>query len=279
MAGEPGRKGKGCWVRVIRVAVALALALVVLLMVFESKLIYFPTRYPTGNWELPAATEDVTFRAADGVRLHGWWMTAPNATRTVLYAHGNGGNITTRREAAIGLRDLGMNVLIFDYRGYGKSEGSPSESGLYMDHEAALEFLTIQGVPPGQVVLFGESLGTAVVAEMAAHHQTAAIILEAPFTDMPAMARRVVPIPLGWLMKHRFDTLSKAPRFTAPLMVIHGTDDDLVPYAFGRRVFEAAPEPKRFYSVQGAHHNDIMETAGANYFEEIGRFVDSIGGG
>lgn len=259
--------------RIVRSAVLLALVLVVLLMVFESKLIYFPTRYPAGNWTLPSATREVSFSAIDGVELHGWWMTAPGATRTVLYAHGNGGNLTTRREVAIGLRDLGMNVLIFDYRGYGKSEGSPSEEGLYRDAEAALKWLSDQGVASEDVVLFGESLGTAVMAEMAVRHPVAAIILEAPFTSMPAMARRVLGVPVGWLMRHRFDTLSKVPRFTAPLMVIHGTDDDLVPYEFGQQVVEAAPGPRRLYTVQGAHHNDIMESAGAPYFLAIASFL------
>ncbi|MCB8932467.1 MAG: alpha/beta hydrolase [Fimbriimonadaceae bacterium] len=264
--------------RLVLVAVLAVAALTLLLVrMFESKLIYFPTPYPGGNGGLPSGAQDVTFTTSDGVRLHAWWMPAKDARLTLLFAHGNGGNITTRRDVAIGLRKLGMNVLLFDYRGYGRSEGSPSESGLYLDAEAALAFLKEKGIPSQRVVLFGESLGTAVVAEMAVRHKAAAIILESPFTNIPDMARLIVPIPMGWALSHRFDTLRKAPRFQSPLLVIHGTDDDLVPYEFGQRVFQSAPQPKRFFGVGGAHHNDVVETAGPRFTNEIQAFLDSIG--
>ena len=265
--------------RVLAVAVVLYVAMGLLLRYTSviNQFIFFPdsTIYQDpGDFGLEF--EDVYLTTSDGVRIHGWFVPGSGDT-TLLWFHGNGGNISNRADNIAGLnRRLGVNILIIDYRGYGLSEGSPNEQGTYLDAEAAVAHaLSRPGVDPERLVLFGRSLGCAVAAEMALRHDVYAVVLESPFTSVSAMARRAYAfLPgLGLLVGNLYDTLGKTARIEAPVMVLHGDSDEIVPFEMGREVFEAAQEPKRFYRIRGAGHNDTYAVGGAPYLDALGSFL------
>ena len=220
--------------------------------------------------------EDVYLTTSDGVRIHGWFVPGSGGP-TLVWFHGNGGNISHRVDNIAGLHGrLGVSILIIDYRGYGLSEGSPTEQGTYLDAEAAVAHaLSRPDVDPERVVLFGRSLGCAIAAEMAVRHDAYAIVLESPFTSVLAMAKRAYPfLPgVGLLVGNMYDTLDKVARIDAPIMVLHGDSDEIVPFEMGREVFEAASEPKRFYIIRGAGHNDTYAVGGAPYLDALGSFL------
>lgn len=268
---------------VVRLLASLAVVYVVALLMaiwLEEKFIYFPSKYPAGDWTLPANAKDVTFEASDGTRLHGWWLAAENPRATIVYSHGNGGNITHRKAVAENLRNLGANVFLYDYRGYGRSEGRPFESGIYLDGEAAWDCVVGRfGAEPGSVVLFGESLGCSVALQLALKRQSAGVILQAPFTNFREMAWKTLPIPIGWALSSKFDNLEAIERLKVPLLVIHGEEDSLVPISMGKRVFEGAKVEKWFVSIPGAGHNDVPQTGGAGYYDSIAGFLSAVLGG
>ncbi len=232
------------------------------------------------------AFEDVWFPATDGVRLHGWLVPAPEARFTLLWFHGNAGNISHRVDNIKDLhrylgRPLLPNIFIFDYRGYGKSAGSHSdlsEEATYRDADGVLAY--IRGRPDlarTRLIYFGRSLGAAIAVEAARRHPPAGLILETPFTSIKDMARVTLPfLPLGSLLRTRYDSLSKIPEIRAPLLVLHGDRDDVVPYEQGRRLFEAANQPKTFYTIRGAHHNDTYIVGDRPYFEAWARFLRDL---
>jgi uncharacterized protein len=244
----------------------------------EERLIFHPdkTIYQTPR-DVGLNFDDVHFTARDGVRLNGWFVPYPNAQRTLLWFHGNAGNISHRVQNIRLLHDkVKINVFIFDYRGYGRSDGKTSEPGTYLDGRAAIDFLRQSyNVQPKQLVLFGRSLGAAVAVEMAMHVDGLALILESPFVSVPEMARAVFPLlPIAPLLSTRYDNLEKVRRVKSPLLVLHGDRDEVVPFSQGRRVFEAAPEPKNFYTIIGAGHNDTYLVGGDAYFTALRESID-----
>lgn len=225
----------------------------------QPKLVYFPD---TGR-ELvatPAAAgldyEDVTLTTADGVRLHAWLVKAREPRGVVLFFHGNAGNISHRLDSLAQFTRLGYDTLIVDYRGYGRSEGHPGEEGTYLDATAAWDYLTgARGVAPGDVVLFGESLGAAVAAWLAAQTEPRALVLLAGFTSIPELGQELYPfLPVKWLASIRYPTLEYLERVRAPVLVAHSRDDEIVPFRHGERLYAAAPEPKRFLAMSGGHN-------------------------
>ncbi|HKO04745.1 MAG TPA: alpha/beta fold hydrolase [Candidatus Acidoferrales bacterium] len=261
------------------------LCVIVLLLVFEKRLVFFP-QIPgrlTGDWSPPdLAHEEVWLTAADGVRLHGWWIpsaasgTAREPASTpegaaggagdlpvFLCFHGNAANIAWRADVYRFLRGLPANVFALEYRGYGRSEGAPSEQGIYRDADAAYEYLVRErGIPPRRIIALGQSLGTAVAAELAARRELGGVVLEAPFPSARALARRIywfVP-GLGWLIRSRFETsqnLERASRsFSNPLLVIHCTRDPVIPFALGKEVYDRAPQPKSFLAIPAECHEE-----------------------
>lgn len=219
--------------------------------------------------------EDVRLRTEDGRTLRAWWVPRPEPDApALLFFHGNAGNREGRLHNVAGLWNAGISVLIFDYRGYGGSSGRPSERGLMRDGRAAAAWLA-ERVPPGRRFYFGRSLGAAVAAHTALEVPPAALILESAFTSAPAMARRVLPLPgIGTLMRSRFNTLAAVRRLRVPLLVIHGTADELVPYAMGRAVYEeAASTDKAFRAVPGGRHNDTYVQAGPAYYDWLREFM------
>ena len=256
------------------IAIAFALGI---LFVVASRAPYYPIKYPTGFWELQSklSAEDVWLLTSDGVRLHAWWVRAPQASLVTLYLHGNAGNLTHRFLPIREITAAGSSVLMLDYRGYGKSGGSPSEHGLYADADAAYRYLLDRGYSARQIVLQGESLGTAVAVDLAARKECAGVVLEAAFTSGGAVANTVLPF-VGPIVFRGFDSKGKIAKIRAPLLFFHGDRDDIIPLRLGRGLFEAAPEPKYFIEIPGAGHNDLVETAGSTYRERLHEFYGHL---
>ena len=223
--------------------------------------------------------EDVFFTTSDDVRLHGWFIPSDSDT-TLVWLHGNAGNISHRVDNLLMInRMLGVNVFIIDYRGYGRSDGAPSEKGLYRDAEAALAYLGSRPqTADDRLVFFGRSLGASVAVELATRVEPHTLILESPFTSVREMARLSYPfIPATLLtlpVRSRFDSLAKISSVYAPVMILHGDMDDTVPIEIARRLYDAANEPKRFYTIEGAGHNDTYAVGGAAYFDALKAFID-----
>jgi uncharacterized protein len=241
--------------------------------------LYYPMRHPVGDWAQAAAlgVRDVWLTTSDGVRLHGWWKPVEGAAHVVLFLHGNAGNVTHRDLHLREIARAGASVLVLDYRGYGRSEGRPTEDGLYRDADAAYQWLRGQGWLASQIVLHGESLGSAVAVDLATRMPCAGVVLEAPFTSVRAVAARVVP-GLGPLLVGGFDSKAKIGRLKVPLLVIHGERDEIIDYSFGRELFESAPEPKQFWSVPGAGHNNLLMHAAREYAPRLRAFYESLAG-
>ena len=259
---------------------AVYLLVMVLLMFLEEKLIFFPSRYPSGDWNPQGLRfEDVEFRARDGVRLHGWYCPVESPRAVVLVSHGNAGNLSDRApEIILWQRHLHVSVFIYDYRGYGRSEGSPQEQGLYDDVRGAYRWLTeTQLVPGNDIVLRGESIGSAVSLELALEVPCRALIMESPFTSAVDVGQRTFPwLPVRRIMRNRFDNAAKIGRYHGPLLITHGDCDSIIPYDMGQELFELANEPKRFYAVHGADHNDVPYTGGGDYFRALSDFLDWV---
>jgi fermentation-respiration switch protein FrsA (DUF1100 family) len=248
------------------------------MMIFEEKFIFFPSVYPSGNYEdarsIPKL-EDCWLRTEDGVKLHGWFAPADSAIATLVMFHGNAGNISHRIPVIKALRDIGFNVFMIDYRGYGKSEGSPDEQGVYRDGRAAYEFVASHpGVDSARIILFGTSLGGAVAVDVAVGHPAFALILESTFSSARDVARVAYPfLPVRWLLRSRFDSAEKIRSVHVPVLVIHGDHDSIIPFALGQRLFDAANDPKKFFTVPGAGHNDLFWVGGRAYLNQIRSFV------
>jgi uncharacterized protein len=195
------------------------------------------------------------FTTADGVRLHGWHAVAPEGAPTLVWSHGNAGNIAGRAPVLHALAVRGLGVLAYDYRGYGRSGGTPSEAGVYRDVEAAYDSLALPGA---RIVAFGESLGGAVSIHLATVRPCAAVVVVSTFTTMRDVARFHYGVA-GLLAGSGFDSLRRVRGVHIPLLVAHGDEDEVVPYALGEALFAAAGEPKRFLHLPGAHHNDVFE--------------------
>jgi fermentation-respiration switch protein FrsA (DUF1100 family) len=236
-------------------------------------LIFFPDpRVP----DPPPGVDERALVTDDGVRLHAWLAPAGPAAPMLVWSHGNGGNIASRAAIVLALRARGVGVLAYDYRGYGRSEGRPSEAGVYRDARAAYDAVRADGVAPGRIVCFGESLGAAVTVRLATERPCAGVVLVSPFTTLADVARRHYG-PLGRLAGDRFDAVSCVRRLRTPLLVVHGDADEIVPFELGERLFAAAAEPKRFLRVAAAHHNDVFDGAGA--VDAIAAFAREVAGG
>jgi uncharacterized protein len=221
--------------------------------------------------------EDLFFATRDGLRLNGWLIPHRQARSTLIWFHGNAGNISHRVENIKLLHDkVKVNIFIFDYRGYGRSEGRASEEGTYLDGEAALAFIQKRlATEPKKIILFGRSMGAAVAAEMANRFDSQGLILETPFLSVREMAREIFPfLPIGFLLRTQYDVRQKIQKIKTPLLVLHGDQDEVVPFAQGKMVFAAAPEPKKFFTIAGARHNDTYLIGGEPYFEQLRAFID-----
>lgn len=250
--------------------------LVMVLSLLENRLIFGPLRHPSGIWRpVGLKFEDVHFTAADDVELHGWYVPHPQPRAHVLFAHGNGGNVTYWAEEYAALHELGAAVFAFDYRGYGRSQGAPHEAGLLADARAARAWLaTRAGIDPRDVVVMGVSLGGGVAVDLAAADGARGLILQNTFSSLPDAAAVHYPwVPVRWLMRSRFDSAAKIARYEGPLLQTHGDDDDIVPLPLGQRLFAAANEPKRFVLISGGGHNDPLAPT---FVTALGEFFESL---
>ncbi len=227
--------------------------------------------------ELGITAEEVFLTTEDGVRIHAFYVPSPGASRALLFLHGNAGNASHRLPNAAMLQRLGIHVLLLDYRGYGRSEGQPKEEGLYADGRAGLAYLTqTRGFPEQRIVLFGRSLGGAVAVDLAQDRELAGVIIESSFSSLADAAAGIFGSLGARLVRGRFDSAGKIVRAQAPLLFFHGDRDEIIAYDLGRRLFEAAPEPKAFETLRGAGHNDTVQIGGAPYFGRIQRFIDEV---
>jgi fermentation-respiration switch protein FrsA (DUF1100 family) len=276
---EKLRKRLAMFLLYLLVAYAL---LLVLVRLYEHRMIFFPD-YPgrlEGDWHPRAlAPEDVWLNAADGTRLHAWWIPGTNAKFTFLAFHGNASNIANRAPAYEFLRETPANVLAIEYRGYGHSEGQPSEAGFYLDAEAAYQYLVnTKKIDPKAIVSFGQSLGTAVATDLAAHHAVGGVILEAPFPSASRVAGKIFWFLPGlpFLVHSQFDTKSKLRRINVPLLVVHCTQDPVLPFAFGQEVYNAANSPKQFLRINGECHEESSLLAPVQYRSALREFLGSL---
>lgn len=285
-SGSPGARFRP--VGLLGAALAVWMALGALGVYFmDRRFIFFPDPDLIATPEtygLPF--EDVTLTTGDGVAVHGWFIPAPSPQTdagrppfTFLMLHGNAGNISGRIDWAKRFRDrLGVNVFLLDYRGYGRSEGEPSERGTYLDGEAAMDALEARpDVDGDRLILAGHSLGAAVALELALRRPPAGLVLESPFTSVSDMAKQVIPfLPLGLFLSTRYENLGKISRLRCPLLVMHGEEDEVIPFEQGVRLFEAAPQPKTFFRIRHAGHNDTYLAGGEAYIQAYVRFLASL---
>lgn len=236
--------------------------------------------YPASSFELTPSDlglpyEDIFFTTADGERLHGWLFPLPCDSPIILFCHGNAGNISYRLDNIRMLLESGLSVFIFDYRGYGKSTGTPSERGLYRDGEAAWDYLVQeQQVRPERIVLFGRSLGAAVAVDLALKRKVRSLIAEGAFTSTREMAKTLFPLNLlSLFIPAHYNNREKVARLPLPKLIVHGDADEIVPFAMGKKLFAAAMIPKWFYRIPGAGHNDTYLVGGRTYFEALAAFA------
>lgn len=254
---------------------------VLAIRLFENRFIYFPPRYPEG-FSPPGAhglhVEEVWLTTKDQVRLNAWYLASPPASKVLLWFHGNAENIGYGLAHLRYYSRLGLNVLAVDYRGYGKSEGSPDEAGLQRDADAAYEYLvTARHIQPRDIIVLGHSLVGAVAIDLASRRECGGLIVESSFTSGREMARRMFRIPLlEYVPKSRFDSLAKIPGVRAPKLIVHGTRDSVIPFSMGQRLFEAAATPKLFYAAEGAGHDDVVDVGGEKYLERLRAFVEGV---
>lgn len=220
--------------------------------------------------------EDVYIALDSGERIHGWYLGSTENSRTVLFLHGNAGNISSRISTIQMLASLDLNVLIIDYRGYGLSDGNPSEHNVFADSRAAYDWLLSEkGVEPSRLFLFGRSLGGAAAIDLAVQAECAGLIVESSFTSITDMGRLMYPfVPISALLRHRFESLEKIGRVGCPILISHSPEDDLIPYEMGRKLYEAAAEPKRFVEISGGH-NDLECLSDAAYLTALSEFLQS----
>jgi len=235
---------------------------VLFMCIRENSLVYGPET-AADHWENPPdpAIEEVTFPSADGTPIHAWYLASPGSAEVLLLCHGTGGNLSYRGGSLVRFRQhLGCSALVFDYPGYGKSGGQPTEQGCYASAEGALNWLRdVKGTRTERVILYGESLGGGVAVEMAVRHDHRALVLVKTFTDLPSVAQlqyRWLPVKL--LMRNRFDNLSKIRIVNGPTFITSATNDELVPYSNGEVLFAAAREPKEFFPLVGQNHGDRL---------------------
>jgi len=259
-------------------AAVVYLGLVGFMYAVQSSLLYLPD---LAGRDLVATPEDIGLEyqtiwipTSDAETLHAWFVPAPQAQATLLFFHGNAGNISHRLDSIALFHQLGLNVLILDYRGYGLSTGKPSEPGTYKDARAAWDYLTeVRGLQSGTIVLFGRSLGGAVASWLAARVRPAALVLESSFTSLPDLGAELYPwLPVRLLSRLRYDSRSCLARVRAPVLVIHSRDDEIIPLRHGRELYAAASEPKSFLELRGGHNDGLLRNR-QRYLVGLRRFL------
>ena len=256
-------------------------AVMLLVFLFQPRLIYFP-QVEREHTTTPRAAgldfEDVALHTADGIKLHGWWVPARDTRGTVLLMHGNAGNISHRLGYLTMFNRLGYSVLLFDYRGYGKSGGSPGEEGTYLDAKAAWQHLTeARNLKSQDIVIVGESLGGGVATWLALKYPPRALVLASTFTSVPDMGAQVYPwLPVRLLARIVYDNIARIREIQVPVMIAHSRGDDIIPFAHGQALFAAAREPKQFLELAGGHNEGFLFSRN-EWIAAVGAFLDRVG--
>jgi fermentation-respiration switch protein FrsA (DUF1100 family) len=286
LLASQGRARRFLLSRACRLAIAVALVYglsCVGLYGTQRYLVFEPdTTLRTAPADYPFPVQDIALAGEPRQTLHGWWVAAPNPrAKVVLYLHGNDGNVSTNMDGIVRLRELGYSVFLIDYRGYGASDGGfPSEQGVYRDAQAAWDYLVRErGVNPVNLVIYGHSLGGAIAIELALHHpEAAALVVESSFTSIRDLARldeRYAVIPVGLFLNQRFDSIAKVGRLRVPVLYIHGTADEIVPFEMGKALYDATPAAHGFVAVRAGGHENGAVIGGAELRSAIGRFVEN----
>lgn len=272
-------KASVVWMKRLLKVLLIGAIFLVMIRWFEHRQVYMPSKVLEGSAaDLGRPFEDVFLKTQDGLRLNAWFFpaaeTAPRKDLVLLLFHGNAGNISHRAVMHSTLLDLGLNVLALDYRGYGRSEGHPGESGTYLDGEAAYEWLTDRGFNGSQILVHGNSLGGGIASELALRKEVGGLILQNSFCSVPDIGKELFPfLPVRLLASIHYNTYAKLPKIKVPVMIMHSPNDEIIPFTHGQRNFEAANEPKLFWELKGGH-NDTLR-AGREQFEEgLNRFID-----
>jgi fermentation-respiration switch protein FrsA (DUF1100 family) len=263
---------------IILIIGAVYLLVLVAAWMFQSRLVFFPGHDDAGNpGDIGLDYEDVWIPVGAGRKIHGWWVPAREPRYTLLFCHGNAGNITHRLDSIRQFHELRLSVFIFDYRGYGKSDGRPGETATYQDARAAWEYLVSERrLPPGEIVLFGRSLGGAVAIQLAGLVNPFALIVESCFTSAVDMGTKVYPwLPIRLVRRIHYNSMARIGDVSAPKLFIHSIDDETVPFGMGKRLYGRAPRPKQFLKIRGGH-NDGFLVSEAIYNETIGNFLTSV---
>jgi fermentation-respiration switch protein FrsA (DUF1100 family) len=251
------------------------------LYLMQGRIIFYPVKKLTSApTDIGLHYESVSLTTGDGVKLHGWFVPAADEKGALLFFHGNAGNISHRLDSLKIFHDLGLSTLIIDYRGYGKSEGSISEKGTYLDAEAAWNYLTgVKGFLPQEIIVFGRSLGAAIAAHIAGRKNPGGLILESAFTSVPDMGARMYPfIPVRFLSRFQYDARKALQSVTCPILVIHSPHDEIIPFENGRQLYESARQPKRFLEIRG-DHNEGFYVSGKVYIDGLDEFITASYGG
>ena len=241
----------------------------------EPRMVYYPERsIEVTPQQLGLRYDDVTLVTKDNVRINGWFIPAVTSKGVILFFHGNAGNISHRFEKIGVFHDLGMDVFIIDYRGYGRSEGQPNEPGTYRDADAAYEYLTRQrGTAPSQIVVYGESLGSAVAIDLASRLPAGGLVIEEAFTSIVDVGRKMFPyLPVRLMVRNKYDSLAKIGRIHTPLLIFHSRDDEFFPMRHAERLLAAAPEPKQLVQLRGGH-NDAFLVSAETYRQALQKFL------
>jgi fermentation-respiration switch protein FrsA (DUF1100 family) len=243
----------------------------------EKRSVFFPEKkIEFTPASLNITFEDVNITTPDKFKINGWFIPRNNAKRTVLFCHGNAGNIGDRLDKINMFQEIGFNVLIFDYRGYGRSQGRPSEKGLYLDTRAAYEYLLNERkIIPDEIILYGESLGNAAVIDLASKRQVKAVILEGAFSSGKDMAGTLYPFIPAFLFSDIFNSIQKIKKINAPKLFLHSVDDEIVPYKIAKKLFESAQEPKYFVELNGSHNDAFLESKD-KYLSAIISFINRL---
>ncbi len=269
-------------IRMIATIIAAVIALYLLILIFmyfmQSGMVYFPSR----SVEVTPANigleyEDVFLETGDGVKINGWFVPANPSRTTLLFFHGNGGNISHRLESIQQFNSLGLSVFIIDYHGYGKSGGKPGEVETYLDAEAAWDYLTHdKGLDPGSIIIFGRSLGGGVATWLATKQRSKALIVESSFLSIPDVAGHYYPfLPVKILARFKYDSKANLSHIKIPILVVHSPDDDIIPYSHGQELYDLAGEPKQFLQINGSH-NDGYLVSDHDYRRGIDKFLSSL---
>jgi fermentation-respiration switch protein FrsA (DUF1100 family) len=255
--------------------------LAVALFFYQPNLLYFPDmpsrKIEATPGDIGLDFEPLTLTTRDDEQLGAWFIPANQARGVVLFCHGNAGNISHRLVSIQLFNELGLSVLIFDYRGYGQSTGKPTEKGTYRDADAAWAYLVEQrGIPAERIILFGRSLGASIAADLATRQSAAGLILESGFTSVPDVAAKLYPwLPVRWFSRYQYDTRKKLANIHSPVLIAHSRDDEIILYSNGERLYEAANEPKQFLQLRGGH-NDGFFVSGKDYIQGLDSFLEMI---